>query len=445
MKKQLASIVLATALVFPGVASAAETTTPVTDQTQTEVQVSQSTDPSTTVEAPAVQTEGTTEVQADVTTEPTETTDTQTEQPAVTDETTTAPAENTTEEVVAPETTVDVEAGLTPEDSTYFLDTLLENVELTFTFDPEVKAQVYAEISAERLAELKALNPETQSEFVKDLLASYEEALAKSGEQVEEAKAEGTEIAQETTDAIDQVATEGEEAVVEVADDLEDEQKEALEETITTTKVTAAVVRNIDPEVVQSLRDQGVGYGKIALTVSISNLSGKSVEEITELLKKSGIGKVAKDLGLHPGKLKDAKMTITIETETETTDATSESTSEETVAEVTVDSTATQSTTTGTEEIATQTLNITDAAKAPVKNKVKPQVSEKTKVKIEKDDDDQYEKREEISKKAKEIAKEKKEKAEEKAKENREKAKENKEKEKENKGKKDRDNEREDD
>ncbi|TCS78459.1 DUF5667 domain-containing protein [Tepidibacillus fermentans] len=381
MKKQIASIALASALIFSGVSQVfAETPgTQTTVESNTDTQVS-----------------------TDSTTTPTQST--------TTDSTTV----NTTD------TTLQVDAGLTPEDFTYFLDKLFENIQLTFTFDPEAKAQIYAEISAERLAELKALNPETQSKFVNELLASYEEALTKAGEQVEEAKAEGTEIAEETTNVMDQVATEGEATVDEVADQLEDEQKEALEETITNVKITAAVVRDIDPKVVQSLRDQGIGYGKIALTVSISNLSGKSVEEVTELLKKNGIGKVAKELGIHPGKLKNAKLTISIENNEDK--STTDSNEEANVENQTRETVQTQDDNQDNQE---QSVTQAISAKTPVKEKVvnhikrevqtevKEKAQENAEVKVEENKNEKKnDKKEEVKEKIEEKVKEKKEKRE---------------------------------
>ncbi|KXG44219.1 DUF5667 domain-containing protein [Tepidibacillus decaturensis] len=291
MKKQLATLLLASSLVIPTAVSAAESTNSIDEQTQ-------------------------------IVQEQTVTTDTY-QQGTSTEATTNTQAETT------------VNAGLTPEDTLYFLDKLLENVQLTFTFDPEFKASLYADISAERLAELDAISEENKSEFLTDLLAAYQDALVKAGATLEEAKADGKDVT-EASEQIDQVAEQGNTTVQEETEELDEEQVEQMEETITNAKITAAVVKDIDPEIVITLKEQGVGYGKIALTVAISNLSGKTVEEVTNLLATKGVGLVAKELGLHPGNLKKRGLTINVEpvadSEENTEDSTTQTTENQTEA-----------------------------------------------------------------------------------------------------------------
>jgi len=298
----------------------------------------------------------------------------------------------------------EVDPGLTPEDNLYILDQLLENVEVVFTFDPQAKAELYANISLERLAELNDISEENRSEFVTKLLTSYQEALVKATENIEEAKADGEDVV-ETSSKVDQASEQGtitieelqalleqlqeqekttetatttttetatetitdetadaqtveanteETNVVETTeeetqqDDEEDvtnqvenseleELLDQMDEVIINAKVTTTTVNELDNDEFVALRDQGVGYGKISLTISISNLSGKSVEEVSKMLLNKGVGKVAKELGLHPGNLKKRGLIVVQTTINDEEDATKEDTAAETNIESVID------------------------------------------------------------------------------------------------------------
>ena len=56
---------------------------------------------------------------------------------------------------------------------------------------------------------------------------------------------------------------------------------------------------NVKAEDVAKLRDQKLGYGQIIMALEISKVSGKSMDEVTGLLKeKKSIAQVAKELNL---------------------------------------------------------------------------------------------------------------------------------------------------
>lgn len=78
------------------------------------------------------------------------------------------------------------------------------------------------------------------------------------------------------------------------------------------------MVKGIDENIVQSLRDQGFGYGEIAKIVALAEATGKTVEEIAAAVKEGkGFGELAKENGLHPKQIatmmKEKRLTAELE------------------------------------------------------------------------------------------------------------------------------------
>lgn len=224
-----------------------------------------------------------------------------------------------------------VEAGLTPDDTLYTFDQALEKIELLLTWNADSKAKLYATLSEERLAELMALEEELRLTYVQNLLVTYRDYLDLAIVKLEQAKAEGSTEVEAVSQLLDRVASNGQLSLkvvekwkVKARTDKEGQAQEGqaavkempaqdgepvddtavVEEVIAKAKVTANVVSQLDAEVVQSLREKGLGYGQIALTVSLAEKAGKTVDEIVQLTSEGkGIGAVAKQLGIHPGSL----------------------------------------------------------------------------------------------------------------------------------------------
>jgi hypothetical protein len=138
-------------------------------------------------------------------------------------------------------------------------------------------------------------------------MEDYTLALDKAEDKVTEVAADEstTEEVKEELSSELQDTTEVDENIQE---NLDSQQQEQLEEETTEAAFTANVVKNLDATVVQALRDKGMGFGQIAHTIALSELSGKSVDEIAGLIAQGkGIGKIAKDLGIHPSKMNDKK------------------------------------------------------------------------------------------------------------------------------------------
>lgn len=207
-------------------------------------------------------------------------------------------------EVETTETTeITVEAGVTPDSFLYTFDQLFEDLQLALTFDSEKEAELLLQFAEERLSEAKTMTEEEKDEFVQEAIADYMSKL-------EEAQEIVTEIVldEETEEEVVDSLTENLEEIAEVDDEIEEclneEDKAELEEKTDTAYLVASVVKDLDQEEVISLRESGLGYGQIAQVFLLAEHTGKSVEEVGELFSEdSGLGDVAKELGVQPSEL----------------------------------------------------------------------------------------------------------------------------------------------
>ena len=81
--------------------------------------------------------------------------------------------------------------GLTPDSPFYFLETIAEGIGTFFTFGDLKKAERYANLAAERLAEAKAVVEKGKSELAVKTLERYEMQLNKSIARAEKAQTKG--------------------------------------------------------------------------------------------------------------------------------------------------------------------------------------------------------------------------------------------------------------
>lgn len=267
-----------------------------------------------------------------------------------------------------------VDAGVTPDSIFYSADKLFEDLQLLLTTDSEKEAELLLQFAQERLAEAKEMTEEEKTEFVKTAMDAYIETLGQAEEKVTEVAAD-----EDTTQEVKEELSEQLEDTAEVDESIEEnldpEQQEELEEKTTEVSYTASVVKDLDVEVVKTLREAGMGFGNIAHTVALSELSGKSVDEIAAMIEEGkGIGNIAKELGLHPSKMNKS---VEVADETDGEEPADEDTSSEEVAEEsgenTTDTNNTQQTvsTLTTSQVTSKQVQAT-SVKAPVKqNEVK--------------------------------------------------------------------------
>ena len=84
--------------------------------------------------------------------------------------------------------------GLTPDSPFYFLETIAEGIGTFFTFGDLKKAERYAALAAERVAEAKAVVEKGKPEFAEKTLARYENQLNNSIARAERAQAQGKSV-----------------------------------------------------------------------------------------------------------------------------------------------------------------------------------------------------------------------------------------------------------
>ncbi|HDM32116.1 MAG TPA: hypothetical protein ENG32_02025, partial [bacterium] len=84
--------------------------------------------------------------------------------------------------------------GLTPDSPFYFLERIFEKIGTFFTFDELKKAERYAKLAAERIAEAKAMIEKGKIEAAKIALERYEDQLGKALNKTERAKNKGKKI-----------------------------------------------------------------------------------------------------------------------------------------------------------------------------------------------------------------------------------------------------------
>lgn len=207
--------------------------------------------------------------------------------------------------VYAAEETTEVGAGITPDKVTYITDTLFEDIQLSFTYDDEQKADLLIDIAEERLSEATEMAEQEKSEFVETAIDGYLETIDEAQDQVIDVITDeniGEEVKEDLIDELETIS------VVDdiVEENLEDDQKEQIEENTEEISYAANVVEYIDVETVKTLRDKGFGFGKIAYINSLSAISGKSVDELASLVVDDGkgLGELSKELGISPSQIR---------------------------------------------------------------------------------------------------------------------------------------------
>ncbi|MBZ9578665.1 hypothetical protein KJA14_02335, partial [Patescibacteria group bacterium] len=81
--------------------------------------------------------------------------------------------------------------GLTPDSPFYFLEIIVEEIVTFFTFGDLKKAERYAILAAERLAEAQVIAGKGKPALTEKTLARYEDQLEKSMARVERAESKG--------------------------------------------------------------------------------------------------------------------------------------------------------------------------------------------------------------------------------------------------------------
>ncbi len=118
--------------------------------------------------------------------------------------------------------------GLTPDSPFYFLETIVEKISTFFTFGDLKKAERYAALAAERLAEARAVAEKGKSELVEKTLARYEMQLQNSMARAEKAESKG-ENTEEVMTRVGQATQKHLEVLAEIYEKVPEQAKPAIE------------------------------------------------------------------------------------------------------------------------------------------------------------------------------------------------------------------------
>ena len=121
--------------------------------------------------------------------------------------------------------------GLTPDSPFYFLETIAERIVTFFTFGDLKKAERYAALAAERLAEAQAVVEKGKPEFAEKTLQRYEKQLNNSIARAKRAEAKGksTEKVIEVLTRVSKATSKHLEVLAEVYEKVPEQAKPAIE------------------------------------------------------------------------------------------------------------------------------------------------------------------------------------------------------------------------
>lgn len=93
--------------------------------------------------------------------------------------------------VYAAESGLEADAGTTPDSITYFIDRMMENVQMFFTFGHEAKARRHAMYAEERIAEMEKMVDVGRTKHMQGLVDNYEKHMESSMMEIAKAESKG--------------------------------------------------------------------------------------------------------------------------------------------------------------------------------------------------------------------------------------------------------------
>lgn len=224
--------------------------------------------------------------------------------------------------VLAEETADSYDPGTTPDQFTYTIDRLVEDIQLFFASNGSEETDLLLQFAEERIAEAKAMSEEEKQEFVQEAIEDYLKILTDAEETIAEMII-NEEMNEEQVLELDEKLEDSTELNEEVGELLDKSLLEDVEEKQEVLTKLPSIVNGLDETKVKELRNSGLGYGQIVQVFILADATDKTVEEVGALFngEVKGFGDVAKELGIHPselsnGKKKASKQTVsTIEQE----------------------------------------------------------------------------------------------------------------------------------
>jgi len=178
---------------------------------------------------------------------------------------------------VVAQTTTLPDPGMTPDHPLYFIEKIVEGIGDFFTFGDLKKAERYATLATERLAEAKAVAEKGKHELVEKTLARYEKQLNKSINRAKKAQAkpDKADKAAEILTKVGEATSKHLEVLAEVYDKVPEQAKAGIENAM------GASVKGHE-KAVEALKAKG-RLGKVPEEVS---LPGKVPEETRQRIQR---------------------------------------------------------------------------------------------------------------------------------------------------------------
>jgi DNA repair exonuclease SbcCD ATPase subunit len=213
-------------------------------------------------------------------------------------EVTTEAETNATEEI-----SLEVGAGINPGSPFYFLDKGIEDLRLWLASEDK-DAKLMLQFAEERLAELEELDEEDLEQYGDKLYEAYGKNLEKVNEIVAKKVASGDSKAEQMKEKLVKVSKV--DAAVTKLENISSEIKDKIKQ-VQTKSFAISIATNLEQTELDSLKEQGFGYGEILKLKAFAELSGQTIEELTFLdiytedeagNKEVDFGKLAIELGM---------------------------------------------------------------------------------------------------------------------------------------------------
>src|SRR3989338_671614 len=129
--------------------------------------------------------------------------------------------------LIAPVPTFAAGAGITPDSSLYFFDSLLEKVSLFFTFNSEKRIKKTMSYAEERLAELEVVSNKNKPVYVNQLATKYQHNIGLVSEEIKHIKSE--EQAENIFNTFSENTTKQQEKLNEILNKVPEEARPAIQ------------------------------------------------------------------------------------------------------------------------------------------------------------------------------------------------------------------------
>ncbi len=176
-------------------------------------------------------------------------------------------------------------AGLTPDSPFYFLERISEGIGTFFTFGDLNKAERYANLASERIAEVQAVTEKGKPEAAEKALIRYKDQLEKSLARSEEARTEGGAVAK-----VSETVAEATGKHILVLEEVLEKVPEEAKEAITKAKeASTAGQRNALKSLAGENPEKATGINLKAAEARLNRARAKAekgeMEEVEEALK----------------------------------------------------------------------------------------------------------------------------------------------------------------